>query len=194
MPIQKPEITGFPGHLCERQFPQTLPPAPGGRSLGTQQRKDDAKAPEGNNIQWGREQNSLKKSTKGQSCTDKGTSNEAGSQVGEHTQQHPAQVGIPFPWHICARQPKTGKNSYMQTVLQEAVPSGLSFSRNHFLKGEKRKKDKFLLMLLRNTPILEALLPMLSQLFESLLNVLPNHLILGYLQIKTNLVLKLNGT
>lgn len=82
----------------------------------------------------------------------------------------------------------------MQTVLQEAVPSGLSFSRNHFLKGEKRRKDKVLLMLLRNTTILEALLPMLSQLFESLLNVLSNHLILGYLQIKTNLVLKLSGT
>lgn len=86
------------------------------------------------------------------------------------------------------------EQSYMQTVLQEAVPSGLSFSRNHFLKGEKRRKDKVLLMLLRNTTILEALLPTLSQLFESLLNVLSNHLILGYLQIKTNLVLKLSGT
>lgn len=50
MPVQKPEITGLPGYLCERQFPQALPPARGGRSLGTQQCKDEAKAPGGNNI------------------------------------------------------------------------------------------------------------------------------------------------
>lgn len=51
--------------------------------------------------------------------------------------------------------------SYTQSSAQEAVPSGLSFSRNHFLK-EKKRGDDFLILILRNKGILEALSSMFS--------------------------------
>ena len=72
---------------------------------------------------------------KGQSWTDgKGASYEMGSTVGKHIQQNPAKEGIHFIWKGL---------SYMQSRNREAVPSGLSFSRNHFLEGKNRGKIPF---------------------------------------------------
>lgn len=49
-----------------------------------------------------------------------------------------------------------------RAVTWEAVPSGLSFSRNHFLKRKKREKINFCYYFSRNTGILETLLPTFS--------------------------------
>lgn len=85
-------------------------------------------------------QKSQRENTKGQSWTDKGTSNEAGSQVGEHTQQHPTQAGIHSPVVGLPRSPRLKRTELHADSATRGSTFWLELFQEPFSEGGKKEE------------------------------------------------------